>query len=61
MQRIPIREKLFIDGDLNGYIGTSRYEFNSVHGEFNFGERNEPGNSVLDFFFLSYDLILANT
>ena len=59
MQRIPIREKLFIGGDFNGHIETSRYGFNSVHG-FDFGERNEPGNLILDFA-LSYDLILANT
>jgi len=57
---IPIREKLFIGGDLNGHVGTSRYRFDSVHGGFDFGERNEPGNSILDFA-LSYDLILANT
>ena len=57
---IPIREKLFIGGDLNGYVGTSRYRFDSVHGGFDFGERNEPDNSILDFA-LSYDLILANT
>ena len=25
MQGIPIREKIFIDDDLNGHIGTSRY------------------------------------
>ena len=60
MQGIPIREKLFIGGDLNGHVGTSRYGFDSVHGVFDFRERNEPGNSILDFT-LSYDLILANT
>ena len=60
MQGIPIREKLFIGGDLNGPVGTSRYGFDSVHGGFGFGERNESGNSILDFA-LSYDLILANT
>ena len=42
MQAIPIREKLFIGGDLNGHVGTSRYGFDSVHGGFDFGERNEP-------------------
>ena len=60
VQGILIREKLFIGGDLNGHVGTSRYEFDSVHGGFGFGERNAPGNSILDFA-LSYDLILANT
>ena len=44
MQGIPIREKLFIGGDLNWHVGTSRYEFDSVHEGFDFGERNELGN-----------------
>jgi len=57
---ILIREKNFIGGDLNGHVGTSHYGFDSVHGGFGFRERNEPGNSILDFA-LSYDLILANT
>ena len=60
MQGIPSRENLFIGGDLNRHLGTSCYGFDSVHGEFSFGERNEPGNLILDFA-LSYDLILANT
>ena len=60
MQGIPLREKLFIGGDLNEHVGTSRYEFDSVHRGFGFGKRNESGNSILDFA-LSYDLILANT
>ena len=48
VQGIPIRENFFKSGDLNGYVGTSSYEFNSVHGGFSFGERNEPGKSILD-------------
>ena len=52
MQDIPIREKLFIGGDLNGHVGTSHYEFDSVHGGFDCGERNDPGNSILDFCFV---------
>ena len=57
MQGIPIKEKLFIGGDLNGHVRTSRNGFDSVHRGFGFGDRNEPGNSILDFA-LSYDLIL---
>ena len=49
MQGIPIRKKLFIGGDLNGLARTSRYGFDSVHGGFDFGGKNEPGNSILDF------------
>jgi len=60
VQEIPVREKLFIGGDLNGHIRTSRCVFDSVHGGFDFGKRNELGNLILNFA-LSYDLILANT
>ena len=60
VEGIPIEERFFIDGGLNGHVGTSRYGFNSVHEGFGFGKRNEPGNSILNFA-LSYDLILANT
>ena len=60
VQGMPIREKFFIGGDLNGHVGTSRYGFDSVRGGFDFGERNELGNSILHFA-LSYDLILTNT
>ena len=38
VQGIPIKEKLFIGGDLNGHVGISRYEFDSVHGGFGFGK-----------------------
>ena len=60
VQGIPIKEKLFINSNLSGHVGTCCYGFDSVHEGFDFGERNEPGNSILDFA-LSYDLILANT
>jgi len=52
VQRISIREKLFIGGDLNGHVGTNRYGFDNVHKGFDFGERNEPCNSTLDFCFV---------
>ena len=39
VQGIPIREKIFIGGDLNGHVGTSRYWFDSVHGGFGFGKK----------------------
>ena len=60
VQGIPIREKLFIGGDLNGHVGTNCYGFDSIYGGFTLGERNELGNSILDFA-LSYNLILVNT
>ena len=40
VQGIPIREKFFISGDLNGHVGTNRYRFDSIYGGFNFwGEK----------------------
>jgi len=38
VQDIPIREKLFIGSDLNGHVGTSHYEFDSVHIGFGLGK-----------------------
>jgi exonuclease III len=37
---VPIGEKLFIGGDLNGHVGTSSTSFEGVHGGFSFGTRN---------------------
>lgn len=60
VQRVPLGEKLIIGGDLNGHVGTSRDGFESVHGGFGFGEKNDAGSSILDFA-LSYDLGIMNT
>ena len=38
VQDIHIKEKLFIGGDLNGQVRTSRYGFDSVHGGYGFGK-----------------------
>ncbi|KAL6575803.1 hypothetical protein OROHE_000784 [Orobanche hederae] len=46
--------------DLNGHVGVSRDGFESVHGGFGFGDRNEAGNDILDFA-LAYDLGIMNT
>jgi hypothetical protein len=37
---VPISEKLFIGGDLNGHIGSTRVGFDGVHGGFGYGSRN---------------------
>ncbi|KAL6579441.1 hypothetical protein OROMI_009657 [Orobanche minor] len=60
VERIPMSEKLIIGGDLNGHVGVSRDGFESVHGGFGFGDRNEAGNDILDFA-LAYDLGIMNT
>ncbi|XP_021840371.2 uncharacterized protein [Spinacia oleracea] len=60
VQRVPRSEKLIIGGDLNGHVGSSRDGFESIHGGFGYGERNEAGNAILDFA-LAYDLGIMNT
>jgi hypothetical protein len=37
---VPSTEKLFIERDLNGHVGTTRWEFKRVHGGFGYGDQN---------------------
>ncbi|XP_071677275.1 uncharacterized protein [Lolium perenne] len=60
VRRVPIGEKLFIGGDLNGHVGTSNIGFERVHGGFGYGIRNQEGEDVLSFA-LAYDMVVANT
>jgi hypothetical protein len=57
---VPTFEKLFIGGDLNGYVGSTRVGFNGVHEGFGYGSRNQEEEDILNFA-LAYDLIVANT
>jgi hypothetical protein len=57
---VPISEKLFIGGDINGYIGSTRVGFDGVHMGFGYGSRNQEGEGILNFA-LAYDLIISNT
>jgi hypothetical protein len=57
---VPISEKLFIGGDFNVHIGSTRVGFDGVHGGFRYGSRNHEGEGILNFA-LAYDLIVANT
>jgi hypothetical protein len=57
---MPISEKLFIGGDLNGHVGATNVGFERVHGGFRYGSRNQEGEDVLNFA-LAYDLLIANT
>jgi hypothetical protein len=57
---VPIREKLFIGGDLNGHVGVTNAGFEQVNGGFGYGGRNQEGEDVLNFV-LAYDLLIANT
>jgi hypothetical protein len=47
---VPISEKLFILGDPNGHIDSTRVGFDGVHENFRYESRNQEG-----------DLIIANT
>jgi hypothetical protein len=40
---VLISEKLFIGGDLNGHICSTRVDFDEVHGGFGYGSRNQEG------------------
>ena len=60
VQSIPTTERLYIGGDLNGHVGTSRSGFDSIHGGFGYGTRNGEGETILDFA-QSYDLLIVNT
>jgi hypothetical protein len=57
---VPISKKLFIGGDLNGYVGSIRVGFDGVHGGFRYASRNQEGEGILNFA-LAYDLIVANS
>jgi hypothetical protein len=57
---VSISEKLFIGGDLNGHVGSTREDFEGVHGGFGYGSRNQEGEGILNFA-LVYDLIIANS
>jgi hypothetical protein len=60
VSNVPISEKLFIEGDLNGHVGSTRVGFDGVHRGFGYESRNQEGNGILNFA-LAYDLIVANT
>jgi hypothetical protein len=57
---VSISENLFIGGDLNGQVGSTRVSFDGVHGGFGYGSRNQEGDGILNFA-LAYDLIVVNT
>ncbi|PUZ38091.1 hypothetical protein GQ55_9G169400 [Panicum hallii var. hallii] len=40
---VPISEKLFIGGDLNGHVGATNVGYERIHGGFGYGSRNEGG------------------
>jgi hypothetical protein len=57
---VPISKKLFIGGDLNGHVGSTRVGFEWAHGGFRYESMNQEGDGILNFV-LAYTLIVANT
>jgi hypothetical protein len=57
---VPNSEKLFIGGDLNGHVGSTRVDFDGVYRDFGYGSKNQEVESILNFA-LAYDLIVTNT
>ena len=49
IQSIPLTEKIFIGGDLNGHVGKEAGQYAGTHGGFGFGEINNEGQSILEF------------
>ena len=60
IQGIPILEKVFICGDLNGHVGRKAGQYTQAHDGFGFGEVNNEGQSIIDFC-MAYDLKIVNT
>jgi hypothetical protein len=57
---VLIYKKLFIGGDLNGHVGSTRVGFDGVYEGFRYGSRNQEGEGILNFA-LACDLIVVNT
>jgi hypothetical protein len=57
---VPVFEKLFIGGGLNGHVSSTRVDFDEVHTGFRYGSRNQGWKGILNFD-LAYNLIVANT
>ncbi|XP_028087556.1 uncharacterized protein LOC114288271 [Camellia sinensis] len=49
LQEIPVEENLIKSGDFNGHVGIDKLGYEMVHGGYDFGNRNEAGESILDF------------
>jgi len=60
IQDIPLGEKIFLWGDLNGHLGSVSRGFEGLHGGYGLGEINAEGKSILDFS-SAFDLTIANT
>ncbi|KAK6762631.1 hypothetical protein RB195_023378 [Necator americanus] len=60
VQSLESEEVLLIGGDFNGHVGSRKDGFESCHGGYGHGARNEDGLRILEYTVAS-DLIIANT
>ena len=60
MTSVPAEERVLVGGDLNGHIGTSNRVISRIHGGLGMGDRNEEGETIIDFA-LAFDMALVNT
>ena len=60
MQAVPRSDRLVVAGDLNGFVGRDRDEYDGVHGGHGLGVRNEEAIKIMDFA-TSYQMRLMNT
>ncbi|KAK6742269.1 hypothetical protein RB195_009870 [Necator americanus] len=60
VQSLENEEILLIGGDFNGHVGSRKDGFESCHGGYGYGARNDDGLRILEYAVAS-DLIIANT
>ncbi|XP_020233683.1 craniofacial development protein 2-like [Cajanus cajan] len=60
IQGIPMGEKIFLGGDLNGHVGGDSRGYEGFHGGHGLGVANREGKTILDFS-LAFDLTIVNT
>ncbi|KAK6742398.1 hypothetical protein RB195_009955 [Necator americanus] len=60
VQSLESEEILLIGGDYNGHVGSLKDGFESCHGGYGYGARNDDGLRILEYAVAS-DLIIANT
>ena len=60
IQKVPHSKKLFIGRDFNGHIGEDKDRYDTAHGGFGYGKRNNGGISVMDFA-VAYELVEVNS